>query len=217
MKIVEATKKNFKWIIFAICAITFTVIMCAVLKFKVLHFDTWAIDLMVNRIRRPWLTAFFKVFTFFGEAKLLIPVGFIGALIGFFIIKDRERSFCYIGNLIVIGGLNWIIKHIIQRSRPELSLRLVEENSYSFPSGHAMVTTAFYGMIIYYALRHVQSKLWRNVICISLCVLIVMIDFSRVYLGVHYLSDVLAGSLISIAYLIVAIEFARMFIFKKDA
>ena len=212
----EVTNNKLKWFICAICTVAFIAIMCGVIAFKVLPFDKIAIDLVVNSLRKSWLTPIVKIITFFGEAKLLIPIGGIGALIGFFILKDRERSFCYISNLIVIGGMNWLIKHIIQRPRPELSLRLVEENSYSFPSGHAMVTTAFYGMIMYYVWNNVKNKMLRNIICSLLLLLIVLIAFSRVYLCVHYLSDVIAGSLISIAYLIVAVEVAKRFIFKKE-
>lgn len=215
MQKIDKIKDSLKWIIMVCCTLTFIGIMCAIIKFKVLPIDTWVIDLVVNNIRKDWLTAFFKVFTFFGEAKLLIPVGGIGALIGFFILKDRERSFCYISNLVAISGSNWVIKHIIQRPRPDVTLRLVEEDGYSFPSGHAMITTAFYGLIIYYVWNHLENKLWRNIICFGLAFLILMIDFSRVYLGVHYISDVFAGSLISIAYLIVAVEFSRKFIFKE--
>lgn len=213
----EKLKKNLKWIILAVCSITFIVIMCAVIKFQILPIDALMIDVIVNDIRNAWLTSFFKVLTFFGEAKLLILAGGIGALIGFFIIKDKKRSFCYISNLIVISGLNWTIKHIIQRPRPDLSLRLVEENGYSFPSGHAMITTAFYGLMIYYVWNHLENKSLRNLICLGLILLIVLIDFSRVYLCVHYLSDVIAGSLISIAYLIFAVELAKKYIFKEDA
>lgn len=209
-------KINFKWIAFALCTVLFIIILIAVVTVKILPIDNWTINLITNDVRKEWLTAFFKVFTFFGEAKLLIPVGGIGAVIGFFLLKDRERSFCYICNLVTIAGINWIIKHLIQRPRPDVSLRLVEEDGYSFPSGHAMITTAFYGLMIYYIWGHMKNKLWRNIICYGLAFLIVMIDFSRVYLGVHYLSDVLAGSLISIAYLIVAVEFAKRFILKKE-
>lgn len=212
----EHIKKNFKWIVFAICTIAFITIMCAIIKFKILPIDTWAIDLVVNKLRTGWLTAFFKVFTFFGEAKLLIPVGCLGVLIGFFIFKDKKRAFCYISNLVVIAGLNWTIKHIVQRLRPDQSLRLVEESDFSFPSGHAMISTAFYGLIIYFIWKNFGNKTWGKIICFCLAFLIIMIDFSRVYLGVHYISDVLAGSLISIAYLIVAIEVAKKFIFKED-
>ena len=216
METVNIIKKNFKYIILTICTISFVAIMISVIKFKILPFDAWAIESIVNSIRRGWLTVFFKVFTFFGEAKLLIPVGFIGALIGFFVFKDKLRAFCYISNLVAISGLNWIIKHIIQRPRPDVNLRLVEESGYSFPSGHAMITTAFYGLIIFYIWNNMENKLWRNTICLCFAFLIIMIDFSRVYLGVHYLSDVLAGSLISIAYLIVAVEIARKYIFKEE-
>ena len=216
METVNVIKKNFKYIILTICTISFVAIMISVIKFKILPFDAWAIESIVNTIRRGWLTVFFKVFTFFGEAKLLIPVGFIGALIGFFVFKDKLRAFCYISNLVAISGLNWIIKHIIQRPRPDVNLRLVEESGYSFPSGHAMITTAFYGLIIFYIWNNMENKLWRNTICLCFAFLIIMIDFSRVYLGVHYLSDVLAGSLISIAYLIVAVEIARKYIFKEE-
>ena len=83
----EKLKKNLKWIILAVCSITFIVIMCAVIKFQILPIDALMIDVIVNDIRNAWLTSFFKVLTFFGEAKLLILAGGIGALIGFFIIK----------------------------------------------------------------------------------------------------------------------------------
>ena len=172
--------------------------------------------MLFRSARREWLTVFFKIFTFFGEAKLLVPLGAIGAIIGFFVFKDHLRASCYICNLIIISGLNWTIKHIVQRPRPEESLRLVEEDGYSFPSGHAMITTAFYGLLIYYLWNHTDNKVLRNCICIGLTLLIVLIDFSRVYLGVHYLSDVLAGSLLSISYLIIAVEFAKAFIFKEE-
>ena len=208
-------KKNIKWCICAICIIIFIALMIGVIKYQVFSFDTLVLNIVINNIRREWLTTIIKIITFFGEAKLLIPLGGIGALIGFFVLQDRERSFCYISNLIVVGGMNWIIKHIIQRPRPDIDLRLIEENGFSFPSGHAMVTTAFYGMIIFYVWNNVKNRLLRNIICILLAVLIVLIAFSRVYLGVHYLSDVIAGSLIAIAYLIIAVEFAKKFIFKE--
>ena len=216
MELIEKIKNNLKWIIALTCILLFIILMILVIKNEVLTIDTRAIDLVVNYIRKDWLTKFFKFFTFFGEAKLLIPVGCIGACIGFFIIKDRLRASCYFTNLAAVGVMNWIIKHIIQRPRPDLNLRLVEEDGYSFPSGHAMISTAFYGLAIYYLWNHISNKLLRNLVCFGLAILIVMIDFSRVYLGVHYLSDVISGSLISVGYLIIAIEFARKFIFKEE-
>lgn len=77
---------------------------------------------------------------------------------------------------------------------------------YSFPSGHSMVSMAFYGLLIYFAYTKIQNKNLRNIVCITLTLLIVSIGFSRIYLGVHYASDVLAGFFISIGYLIVFVE-----------
>jgi undecaprenyl-diphosphatase len=67
---------------------------------------------------------------------------------------------CFAGNLILIAGLNWAIKHVIQRPRPDESLRLATEDGYSYPSGHAMVTTAFYGLIIYFVYKNVENKIF---------------------------------------------------------
>ena len=94
------------------------------------------------------------------------------------------------------------IQPIVQRERP-VGYRLVDELGYSFPSGHSMVSTAFYGLIIYLVYKNIENKKLRNVICVSLAILIILIGCSRVYLGVHYASDVLAGVVTSIAYLII--------------
>lgn len=214
MEKLEILKRNFKWIVFTLLVIAIVVILIGIIKFKVLAMDTWAIDTIVKGSRTDWLTVILKGITFLGEAKLLIPVGLLGAMIGFFFFKDNKRTLCFAGNLILIAGLNWAIKHIVQRPRPDESLRLVTEDGYSYPSGHAMVTTAFYGLIIFFVCNNVKNKLLRNVICVGLSLLIVLIDCSRVYLGVHYVSDVLSGSLISIAYLIVATTFAKKYLFN---
>ena len=212
----EIIKKNLKWIIFGICIIAIMGILYGILKYKVLPIDSWAIENIVKNGRTDILTVILKGVTFFGEAKLLIPIGVLGSIIGFFFFKDRKRTVCFAGNLILIAAMNWIIKHIVQRPRPDESLRLVTEDGYSYPSGHAMVTTAFYGLIFFFVYNNVENKLLRNLICIGLSLLIILIDFSRVYLGVQYVSDVLSGTLISIAYLIVATTFAKKYMFKES-
>jgi undecaprenyl-diphosphatase len=97
------------------------------------------------------------------------------------------------------------LKNIFQRERPA-EFRLVNATGYSFPSGHSMVSTAFYGFIIYliWKLEKDPTRRWIGIIGLSL--LILGIGISRIYLGVHYTSDVVAGFLISIAYLVVYIR-----------
>lgn len=95
--------------------------------------------------------------------------------------------------LLVAGGLNRWLKAVIERPRPEGN-RLLEETSLSFPSGHAMGSIAFYGFLIYLTWRLTpKNPGLRWLITILLLLLILSIGYSRVYLGVHYPSDILAG------------------------
>ena len=72
-----------------------------------------------------------------------------------------------------------------------------------FRHGHSMASMAFYGLLIYFAYRYIENKKLRAIVCTSLSILIPLIGFSRIYLGVHYTTDVIAGFLISTAYLII--------------
>ena len=76
------------------------------------------------------------------------------------------------------------------------------KHGYSFPSGHSMISAAFYGFLIYLIYKKVKNKKLKITLIIVLSILIVSIGISRIYLGVHYTSDVLGGFLLSISYLI---------------
>ena len=92
--------------------------------------------------------------------------------------------------------LNRIIKFIVKRPRPSV-VHLVNETNYSFPSGHAMAITCLYGLFIYY-LYH--SKLKYRKLLISGCIIIILfVTLSRIYLGVHYFSDVFGGVMLSLS------------------
>ena len=88
--------------------------------------------------------------------------------------------------------LNLGFKNLFERSRPDL-FQVVEEAGYSFPSGHAMVSLCFYGMLAFLIARHIQSWRWRLVVIMLAVALAGTIGVSRVYLGVHYPTDVVAG------------------------
>lgn len=102
--------------------------------------------------------------------------------------------------MIIVFILNTILKNIFERPRPEF-YRLIQETGFSFPSGHSMVSMAFYGYFIYIIYKKMDNFYLKWVICSILSLLIILIGISRIYLGVHYASDVLAGFCISLAYL----------------
>lgn len=101
--------------------------------------------------------------------------------------------------------LNVGIKHLISRPRPLEDLRLVTAHSYSFPSGHSMSALAFYGFLIYLTYKHVPNTALKILLILLQSFLILGIGLSRVYLGVHYPTDVLAGFIAGLVWLIICI------------
>ena len=91
---------------------------------------------------------------------------------------------------------------------------MIIESGYSFPSGHSMVSMAYYGLIIYFIYKKIKDKRVRNVLMILIGFLILAIGFSRIYLGVHFASDVIGGFLISIIYLVCAIKLLNLKYYK---
>ena len=106
-------------------------------------------------------------------------------------------------NTLLIAGFNLILKDIFAISRPVYAL--IEEIGYSYPSGHAMASLAFYGFLIYLIYKLMRKGFKRSFLIIFLLFLILAIGFSRIYLGVHYPSDIIGGYLFSFGYLLVFI------------
>lgn len=90
------------------------------------------------------------------------------------------------------GFLNFLLKNLFERARPDM-FRVISESGYSFPSGHAMVSLCFYGMLAIIISRYISSLAGRLLLLIFTFVLVILIGISRIYLGVHYPTDVLAG------------------------
>ncbi len=105
--------------------------------------------------------------------------------------------------------LNNILKIIIRRPRPTETLVLTAESSYSFPSAHSMMSMIFYGLLIYYVTKFVKKKWLKNALVGILSAIILFVGISRIYLGVHYVTDVLVGYIIGIVYLVIFIKFLK--------
>lgn len=197
-KLKKIIKKDYKWIILFICVILFLAILEDVFEYETLALDTSVYTIVVEKMRNPILTDILKIITKLGSAFVLITI----TILSLIILKNKKIGLCITLNLALSTLLNVLLKNIIQRPRPE-GYRLIEETGFSFPSGHSMVNTAFYGLLIYLIIKNVKNKKLKYALSILISILILAIGFSRIYLGVHYTSDVLAGFLISVAYLIV--------------
>lgn len=97
--------------------------------------------------------------------------------------------------------LIYFTKYIFHRSRPPLEYRLMYAEGFSYPSGHAFISVTFYGFILYLILKHIKNKYLKWSLSILLGILIFLIGFSRIYLGVHYPSDVIGGYLLGGSWL----------------
>ena len=117
-------------------------------------------------------------------------------------------------NIVIITILNQLLKRILRRPRPT-EFRIVEETGYSFPSGHSITSMVFYGYLVYLTYKYINNKKIKIPLIIFLVLLIPTIGLSRIYLGVHYASDVLCGFLLGIIYLILFISISKKYLEKK--
>lgn len=202
--------KNLKWIVLFICLIGFLALAEDVFNKEIMNGDIVGYKLVSTFLISDFATPIAKFITNFGGAIILIGLAFTL----FIFIKNKKIGVSIISNLAIITLLNQLLKRIVQRPRPT-EFRIVEESGYSFPSGHSMVSMAFYGYLIYLIYKYVKNKYLKWISIILLSILICSIGISRIYLGVHYTSDVLGGFFISISYLIIYISAVNKFFIER--
>ena len=203
--------KYSKWFIVAILLFIFVFITHELLKDELKGFDTTVYNFIIS-IKSPFITEIFKGITFFASPLFLI----ILSILLFFIFKNKKYGLLSAVNLIVVTAINQILKFIFTRPRP-FEWMLIEESGYSFPSGHAMVSMAFYGMLIFLIWQTQISKTKKKLWTIVLTVLILLIGISRIYLGVHYASDIIGGFTLSLSYLIIATSIVMYYLKYKHS
>lgn len=181
----------------------FLIFLVSVIFIKVIFYDVLYIDKMmaqfVRSIRCDEMDFFMKFVTSFGNTATIFILLCLVVWLLIKMVKNKKLAMIFFGSLVSNVLLNQLIKAVIRRERPVNSLIYV--GGFSFPSGHAMVSMAFYGMLIYLFYKLVKNKIFRNVLICSFGLLILLIGFSRIYLGVHYFSDVLVGFSLSLLYL----------------
>ena len=211
-KILKLIKNNYKWIIFSICLILFLALAEDVFNKEIMQGDIIGYNFVKTYLIKEQVTPIMKIVTFFGGATCLIGL----TILLFIIIKNKKIGLLIGINLITITILNQLFKFILQRPRPT-EYRIINESGYSFPSGHSMISMAFYGFLIYLIYKYVKNKKLKYISITLISVLIIFIGISRIYLGVHYTSDVLAGFLFSISYLIIFILIANNKVLNKNS
>lgn len=200
----EYIKKNLKWVVLFICLVGFLALTEDVFNKEIMQGDIIGYKIISTFLISDFVTPIAKFITNFGGA-IFLSIVTIALLL---LIKNKKIGLSIFSNIVIITILNQLLKRILRRPRPT-EFRIVEETGYSFPSGHSMVSMAFYGYLIYLIYRYIKNKYIKWSLIVLLSILICLIGISRIYLGVHYTSDVLGGFLLSISYLVVYISLIK--------
>jgi membrane-associated phospholipid phosphatase len=137
---------------------------------------------------------------------LLLMAAALGVVLHF-----RDRRWLLPLLVCVPGGMlvNVAVKHLVHRARPHFDDPLLTLASYSFPSGHTVGATLFYGFLAFLLLAHVRRPAWRKAIVGVAVVMVLLVAFSRVYLGVHYFTDVAAAMVEGLLWLALCVRGAQ--------
>lgn len=212
-KLIEDVKKDIKnksYMIFLIPLIIVAIMFCIIIGIGITKFDNYMLG-QISKLVNYNLTVFMGIITSMCEPIVLLYI----ALLCLVIFKNKRISIGVTFCLVFTGISNFVLKAIFSRQRP-LEYMLIDESGYSFPSGHSMVSIAFYGFLIYIGYKLIKKK-WVKITYITmLSLLIATIAFSRLYLGVHYPTDVLAGLTIGYILLYVYIKLFESKIFLKE-
>jgi len=152
----------------------------------------------------PFTTSFLQGITFLGSHTFLIPANLLLAF--YFLFMKKHRWYSIKVPVVALGGLllMTLLKQFFNRPRPLVPL-LEPVRGLSFPSGHALMSVSFYGLLIYLVWENVKEPIRKWLLISSLVILIILIGFSRIYLRLHYFSDVIAGFSIGVIWLSVSI------------
>lgn len=192
-------KKIIKYVIFILLIIFFALLVYLMKSGNIITFDDMVYAFLTDNITDE-KTRIFSFITNFASYQVIILL-----CIASLIFNKNIKT----GIIISVNSLNSVLinklaKTLIARPRP-IVLALVNETGYSFPSGHAMAAMSFYGFLIYLIYKSNLNKYTKLIYSFLLIIIILLIGISRIYLGVHYASDILAGYTLSIIYMFIYI------------
>ncbi len=163
---------------------------------EVLEGDTRYFDeqvrFLIHQAASPTLTTLMGAITMLGASGVLLPLGSC-VVLGFLWASWRRGAVLFLVTMAGATVLNVVLKLSFHRTRPTSFFDIPLPTSYSFPSGHAMLTFCFYGVLAALLTARISARAARLAIWSVATAVIVLVGISRVYLGVHYPSDVVAG------------------------
>lgn len=187
-----------------ILVVLFIFIMILVITGLIKPIDSFVYN---NLIRNSFFDNYFLFITNMGG--IIFMVIFVPTL--FFVYKDFKIIYLSLGGV----GFNTIMKTLVHRKRPDIN-RMISEKGYSFPSGHSLISSLVFGYLIYKLNNTIKNKFIKYLVIGIIVCIILSVGISRIYLGVHYPSDVLAGYIITTIYLIVFVTIINTKIYKKS-
>ena len=196
--------------VFMLLVVAFVEIVEEVFEGETLFYDE-AILKGINGFSTPFFDTFFVVITQFGGVFGIIALTAI--LLGLLLRRKMYKNALIVGATVAGAAiLNVILKLIFERTRPDLWEQLIVETSFSFPSGHSMITAAL-GLSLIFICWNTRFR-WLAVALGSS--FIIVIGFSRLYLGVHYPTDILAGWVVSAAWLSTVVTIVNVNLLRKN-
>ncbi len=178
-------------------ALVFVMLLEDVAEGEIMRLDVLAYRFFVQTLRSDVVTPVMEGFTSLSSVAVVAVMTLVVAALA----PGKAPGWCVAVNIGGAGVLNILLKNIIQRPRPD-GFRLVAESGYSFPSGHSMISMAFFGLVIWMVWHYHKDDVMRYVWCAVFGLIIALVGISRIYLGVHYASDVIAGFCVSIIWLV---------------
>lgn len=189
-----------------------------------MSFENWGFigtldDVIGNQFieaRRPFLNTIFVLITRLGDVwfvTLFTAIIFIIAMVR----KNYKIGIWYAATVALgAGALNQLVKFLFERPRPDEAFHLVVQHGFSFPSGHAMGSVITYGALLFMIIRLYSTWKVPVISAIIIIPLILLIGFSRIYVGVHYFSDVIGGFSLGLATLSFSLGIYSLFLTEKE-
>lgn len=178
------------------CLVVFIILGILAINNLTQYFDSFVYK-VITSYKSDLLTRVLTIITSLANYKSILIYNII--IIGYMIISKKSKLLMIPFNSILSVLFNNLFKIIFRRNRP-LLIALIKETGYSYPSGHAMISILFFGTISYLVSK--SNLKYKNIIRVVIGIFIIIIGISRIYLGVHYASDIIGGYLLGLIVLL---------------